>query len=344
MNIDYDEILKGQKVLIDPHIHRKASLTRAEFIERVKCVEHLRTAYNPDYISFYITSVDEYNNLIKFHDLVNNGVFDFESHHVFAIAICPKLYDWFKTTSILTIQKQITAWLAGCYFFNPRKRTILRNQIYKPLFEEILLVVDNFYSDFKFNDIEVLIEEDCDNEIFFSERERCKNQYLVTFSAYCETKPPEFLQSPFENRNFKDWGIKNFCFEFVQGYFSESDWDRIVIKGNTIDTLHRAESSDYLWIKWRHVYMTFDKSKGFVYNYYIELSDKGYNSQKSRESITKNIKNDVWKRDEGKCVRCGSNVNLEFDHIIPFSKGGSSTSRNLQLLCETCNRKKGGNF
>ena len=49
----------------------------------------------------------------------------------------------------------------------------------------------------------------------------------------------------------------------------------------------------------------------------------------------------VWQRDEGKCVRCGSNERLEYDHIIPVSKGGSSTKRNIQLLCELCNRSKG---
>jgi HNH endonuclease len=49
----------------------------------------------------------------------------------------------------------------------------------------------------------------------------------------------------------------------------------------------------------------------------------------------------VWQRDEGKCVRCGGNLNLEFDHIIPVAEGGSSTARNIQLLCETCNRQKG---
>ncbi len=38
---------------------------------------------------------------------------------------------------------------------------------------------------------------------------------------------------------------------------------------------------------------------------------------------------------------CGSNINLHFDHDIPFSKGGSSlTSKNIQLLCEKCNLKK----
>jgi len=60
-----------------------------------------------------------------------------------------------------------------------------------------------------------------------------------------------------------------------------------------------------------------------------------------RERIPDDIRMFVWQRDEGKCVRCSSNERLEFDHIIPIAKGGSTTERNIQLLCEPCNRAKG---
>ena len=60
-----------------------------------------------------------------------------------------------------------------------------------------------------------------------------------------------------------------------------------------------------------------------------------------REHIPVSVNRLVWRRDQGRCVNCGSNERLEYDHIIPVSKGGSNTARNLQLLCERCNRRKG---
>ncbi|MEK7411748.1 MAG: HNH endonuclease, partial [Planctomycetota bacterium] len=53
------------------------------------------------------------------------------------------------------------------------------------------------------------------------------------------------------------------------------------------------------------------------------------------------IKLEVWARDSGKCVTCGATDELHFDHILPFSKGGTSLkSENVQLLCARHNLNK----
>ena len=58
------------------------------------------------------------------------------------------------------------------------------------------------------------------------------------------------------------------------------------------------------------------------------------------KSIPEEVRMYVWRRDQGRCIKCGNNKNLEFDHIIPVSEGGSNTGRNIQLLCSECNKKK----
>jgi len=73
---------------------------------------------------------------------------------------------------------------------------------------------------------------------------------------------------------------------------------------------------------------------------YEKWDEKEQGKEKRRRRVPQHVKNEVWRRDEGKCAKCGSRLNLEYDHIIPFSKGGSNTTRNIELLCQKCNRKK----
>lgn len=57
--------------------------------------------------------------------------------------------------------------------------------------------------------------------------------------------------------------------------------------------------------------------------------------------IPSSVKQEVFLRDKGQCVLCGSKENLHFDHDLPFSMGGTSLSAdNIRLLCQKCNLKK----
>lgn len=49
----------------------------------------------------------------------------------------------------------------------------------------------------------------------------------------------------------------------------------------------------------------------------------------------------IFKRDGGKCQYCGSTKDLTLDHLIPRSKGGKSTWTNLVTACKKCNSIKG---
>ena len=60
-----------------------------------------------------------------------------------------------------------------------------------------------------------------------------------------------------------------------------------------------------------------------------------------RRIIPTSVKLEMWKRDGGKCVVCGANNELHFDHDVPFSRGGTSmTAANVQLLCARHNLEK----
>jgi hypothetical protein len=54
----------------------------------------------------------------------------------------------------------------------------------------------------------------------------------------------------------------------------------------------------------------------------------------------------VLKRDSFRCLACGKSpathpgVHLEIDHVVPYSRGGSTDLANLQSLCRDCNRGK----
>ena len=85
-----------------------------------------------------------------------------------------------------------------------------------------------------------------------------------------------------------------------------------------------------------------------VFKFILQLTDekiKGLKEvielEEDARVIPSEVKSKVWKRDKGQCVQCGSKEHLHFDHILPYSKGGTSKDeRNIQLLCAKHNLQK----
>ena len=59
---------------------------------------------------------------------------------------------------------------------------------------------------------------------------------------------------------------------------------------------------------------------------------------------TRNTKRRLYNEQRGRCAECGREIPfdlLEQDHRYPKSRGGPNTEANTQLLCDTCNKRKG---
>jgi hypothetical protein len=69
-------------------------------------------------------------------------------------------------------------------------------------------------------------------------------------------------------------------------------------------------------------------------------------NSKLRKNINNSLRFDIFKRDNFKCIYCGSspainnNTQLEVDHVIPVSKGGDNSISNLKTICKECNSGK----
>lgn len=69
-----------------------------------------------------------------------------------------------------------------------------------------------------------------------------------------------------------------------------------------------------------------------------------------RLPVPHEVKQYVWVRDGGRCRHCRISdddsmalhgEHLQFDHVIPWSRGGTNEAENIQLLCGPDNRAKG---
>ncbi len=83
---------------------------------------------------------------------------------------------------------------------------------------------------------------------------------------------------------------------------------------------------------------------GLKNNIYNSFGDEKDEKAEVVRTISGKTRLDVFERDGYRCQMCGRTVEdgikLHIDHIIPFSKGGTSDMDNLQVLCHECNLAK----
>ena len=70
-----------------------------------------------------------------------------------------------------------------------------------------------------------------------------------------------------------------------------------------------------------------------------EIVKKPYNKLHVQKLPLKAV--NIFARDGQKCWYCGSEKDLTIDHIIPKSKGGKNSWKNLITSCGSCNHAKG---
>lgn len=77
-----------------------------------------------------------------------------------------------------------------------------------------------------------------------------------------------------------------------------------------------------------------------IYEYLLTGDEKKLNLR----AFDDDIKEEVYAEQNGKCAICGKAFDItkmHGDHIIPWSKGGKTVKENCQMLCTTCNLRKG---
>lgn len=76
----------------------------------------------------------------------------------------------------------------------------------------------------------------------------------------------------------------------------------------------------------------------------FECGLRAYHNKNQRKLATRELREQIMKRDNYTCQICGKympdEVGLQVDHIVPVSKGGKTVPSNLRVLCSKCNGSK----
>jgi hypothetical protein len=101
-------------------------------------------------------------------------------------------------------------------------------------------------------------------------------------------------------------------------------------------------STCYLDLIWPIYKMAGYGDGGLVHIAFKWAMSSSYNKKRRRSlSVNKNLLDELFHKYKFSCVYCGIKENLTIDHKKPVALGGTDEFSNLQILCKSCNSKKG---
>lgn len=171
-----------------------------------------------------------------------------------------------------------------------------------------------------------------------------RQDYLETAIKWISNnKIEDYMSKNQHNKDAEDlWLYFESVIEWVESLFKVKrkfmkgiDWGMLYNKYKTINL-----DPNQVEIKVKKLLFDDDvTNKKGIYKYIITNNEKHL----SIRTFSINIKQKVYEKQNGVCPVCNKYFDLkdmEADHIIPWSKGGSTNESNCQLLCIEDNRSK----
>lgn len=92
----------------------------------------------------------------------------------------------------------------------------------------------------------------------------------------------------------------------------------------------------------KHAEIFIEHNKHGIASFCLSEMERKYLKRIRRKTyLPKHIREQILKKYQHRCNVCGSQSDLQIDHIKPVAKGGKDIAKNLQILRKTCNLKKG---
>jgi hypothetical protein len=225
--------------------------------------------------SFFPSSLSAWHSLQQFHRLVNEAdfsVFDGDGR-IFAIIVVPKPAQWMRNTNLVTLQRQILNWIAAWSKLQYGKLPHDDTTTLPPgIREEVESIKREHYDHARFTDSNLW-------ETNYTEgQDELIHHYEETSKKLTGASPPNILRLRRFELDFahKAWGLdESFIFPYRYAYFTERDWNRIIIQG-VVDDLNRSESSGEAWQKIKHTFNSYPSSHKHTFNVLADEVQKGF--------------------------------------------------------------------